>query len=243
MLCQRHRQYFYLCRSVDKKHCGSVDNSRQLGFADPALGKYQVSGDLTVASGATLTLASGVRLRTGSNYNQNIYVNGSLVGNGAAIETMGWPSWLHVQSGGHLDLTGGDVNVNGSNGYPSIDVGNGGVANLTGVMFLSGARLIYENGSSGMVKWNVLNYLLVDSNSKVSVINNDFSQGSVTVSGDPSATIYMGNNWWGTTNQNQIEAKITHHPDNPSLPLVDYAPWRTSSPLNFCIIAQWPEGR
>ena len=54
---------------------------------------------------------------------------------------------------------------------------------------------------------------------------NDLSNGTVSLTGDSSATINIENNWWGTIDQAEIEQKITHHFDDASRPWADYIPF------------------
>ena len=49
----------------------------------------------------------------------------------------------------------------------------------------------------------------------------------------------MEDNWWGTTNPVEIEAKITDCLDNPSLPCVDYEPFLDGLPAG-CVLLPLP---
>jgi len=224
---------------------GTLDNSKLLPIIDGVLGQYELSGSLTIGAGATLTLSPGVTLRAYSQY--DILIGGCLEATGATIELPNsyW-HWYYgflgteivVHNGGQLVLSGCQVT-----GPGRIMVEDGAQAELTDITFVSNAEVHYLSGSGGTVRWCTLNILSVHSSARVLVDNNDFSQGSVSVSGDAAAVVNMENNWWGTTDEAQIEGKITHHVDNPTLPWVDYMPWRVSSPLNFYVSGQHPLGR
>jgi len=84
---------------------GTLDGSRTLNPLD-GISKYQLSNDLTVASTATLTIASGVTVQF--TYGNTIIVNGTL--NASSGVTFNYisgfsTSILSVESGGHMYLT------------------------------------------------------------------------------------------------------------------------------------------
>ncbi len=66
--------------------------------------------------------------------------------------------------------------------------------------------------------------LSMNSGTTATVTQSNFTNGTVIASGDPTATINLGNNYWGTTNATQIAAKITDNSDNSSLPTVNTTP-------------------
>lgn len=196
---------------------------------------YQLVGNLFVDNGATLTLAPGVELRSDLG-GYDIYVDGRLEGTDALVGLQGYHyknnySDLYVRSGGELWLSGGTVVGNGTN--RRMYVYDGGTADLLGVTFSGHPLVQYQSGSSGTVEYCVLQDLSMHSGANVWIANNDLSDSSISVNGDASSTVYIENNWWGTTDPVAIEANVQHHPDNPNLPWADYAPWLTDEPSRF----------
>ena len=92
-------------------------------------------------------------------------------------------------------------------------------------------------GSSGILEYCRLNQLKIQSGASFSIVNNDFSYSSVVdvvkaLPGNPDDVIDMNDNWWGTTDANEIEEKIVHHPDDepPIRPWVYYEPFLQEPP-------------
>ncbi|MCY2950572.1 MAG: hypothetical protein NTU53_01175 [Planctomycetota bacterium] len=115
---------------------------------------YRVVGDLYVDYGATLTLGSGVTLRT-DNAQCNILVDGRLEGTSATIElTYGDDAnraKLLVPGGGQVSLSGGRVL-----GSAYVEVQSGGRADLADMLlgdFPVGnvSNVVYLSGSSGSI--------------------------------------------------------------------------------------------
>jgi hypothetical protein len=151
---------------------GTLDVSKTLGFIDTVLGKYVLNDKLSIASGATLTLASGVTVKADGG--RDIFVYGRLEATGATVQLLHPASDLEVRNGGQLALTGGIVLGSGH-----VKVNDGAQATLTGTTFQyysnpwygGSPQVIYESGSSGTVdncsgRWN----LTVDSDT-VTIVN------------------------------------------------------------------------
>ena len=124
------------------------------------------------------------------------------------------------------------VNLSGNGQH--IIVYSGGQANLSNCTVPSQyATIEYQAGSSGTLTnvygnngWNLLVYSI-----SVAIRNNDFSGAWVHAYGESSVAYDFEYNWWGTTDPNVIETKITHHVDDPTRPWVDYTPFLTGPPL------------
>jgi len=54
--------------------------------------------------------------------------------------------------------------------------------------------------------------------------NNNINDNDLNIYSDAAATINAPNNWWGTTNTSEVDAKIWDYYDNPSLGKINYAP-------------------
>jgi len=212
---------------------GTLNAFRTLGFIDTVLGKYKLGGNLTIASGATLTLASGVEMR-GDSSTYDILVDGRLEATDATVGLLGASgggfmgggpssySELHVRNGGQLSLNDAAVSGHGTVG---IHVQNGGLAELTGVVF-DGPGVRYEAGSAGTVtNLQGHTHFSLDSEAALEITGNDFTNITIATTGTASATIDLRGNYWGTGNPAFIEDKITHHADDPSLPWADYSDW------------------
>jgi len=200
------------------------------------------SGTILAAAGGTMSLLDGLMgkgvitvIAEGS-----IIVNDLLSIDGYS-NSFGMNSTMYGLNKTQLILYGGEVV-----GPGRILVEDGAQVDIIGLTFSDSAgstQVIYEADSSGTVQWSTIKSLSVHSDADVSVVNNDFSGGTVLVSGDPSATVNMENNWWGTIVPAEIENKITHRADDPSLPWVDYEPWRSGSLPNLFLAGQWPHSR
>ena len=109
---------------------------------------YRITGDLTIASGVTLTLGSGIELQI----TDDVEVYGRLV---VPDATVGFESSdsIRVHSGGELQLSGSTVEADNYAGF--MTVYDGGSAEISGVAFTgAGVSLSYQSGSSGVVADN-----------------------------------------------------------------------------------------
>jgi len=93
---------------------GALEGDQTLGFVDGVVGSYTLSSSLTVAAGATLSLAPGVRVAS-EHYSHHVYVDGRLEGTGASLGLLSKRSGYDQRStvlvggGGELSLSGGTV--------------------------------------------------------------------------------------------------------------------------------------
>lgn len=178
---------------------GELTGSAALGIID-GISRYRMGGPLTIEPGATLSLQPGIE-----------YENST----GASLTVFGT---LIVNS---VTFTGAYS--------PSCMVYDGATARFTDSVMTSGGMLLLAANSHGYFRFCTLRSLSVHSSTALDAVWNDLSHGAVTVSGNSSATINLQNNYWGTTDTNVIDAKITDHKDNSNLPTVAYEP--LSGPL------------
>ena len=113
-------------------------------------------------------------------------------------------------------------------GTTTIAVNSGGQLNASNSTFAL-SNLTLNAGSNAQLAVNsIANEFSINSGATISITGNNFTNISTTAnqnivaSGDPNATINLDNNYWGTTNTTQIDAKITDHNDNSNLPTVNY---------------------
>ncbi|MCK4660540.1 MAG: fibronectin type III domain-containing protein [Phycisphaerae bacterium] len=172
---------------------------------------YLLWSYLTVAEGALLTINPGVEIHSAGSSGE-IRVYGQMYADGATF------------IGGYTDIVAYD----------------GCMVNLTNCV-QDGGSVRFNTGGGGALGCNQLKSVVIYSGANPLIANNDFSQGSVSVNGDSGVWIDLENNWWGTTDPGQIEAKITDCNDNPDLPCVDYVPFLDDVPTG-CEPPEPPSG-
>jgi hypothetical protein len=204
-------------------------NASNLSYVFP--GDPTTHNALTIASGATLSVGPGVAVAILDG--QTLNDDGTLsfaAGDTVGIYTPSAPAQIVVNEGGTMTATGTTFSsLDGTTA--SVQVESGGKLTATNSTFGVNS-LNLNSGSSGQLAVNVFNtQLAINSGSTFSqagnVIGNNFSSSSASVvasGNDPSATIHLENNYWGTANATQIEAKITDHHVNSSLPTVSFSP-------------------
>ncbi len=103
-------------------------------------------------------------------------------------------------------------------------INSGSTIEATGVTF--DVRLDIGRTTFGNLDSNVfgLPRLLIEGSTFAVFTNNDFSETTVGTTGGSSQTIDLTNNYWGTTDLDEVEAKITHQVDSSFLPLVIFDP-------------------
>ena len=205
---------------------GKLLSLHQFGTG-PAL-RYVFLSGFTVAAGATLEVGP----------NASVLIASTLTDGGA----------LGFDTGDNVSLNGGVIAVNGTmsatddtftnaGGGSSIAVNSGGQLDANNSTFTL-ANLILNAGSNAQLAVNsIANEFSINSGATINITGNNFSNISnttdqnIVASGDPNATINVANNYWGTTNTTQIEAKITDNTDNSDLPMVSFSPFlSTASP-------------
>ena len=206
---------------------GTLLSLNQFGTG-PAL-QYVFSSGFTVAAGATLVVGPNV----------SVLVQSSTLTDGGA---------LTFATGDKVSLNVAVIAVNGTmsatndtftniGGGSNIAVNSGGQLNASNSTFAL-ANLILNAGSNAQLAVNsIANEFSINSGATINITGNNFSNISntanqnIVASGNPSATINLANNYWGTINTTQIAAKITDHTTNSSLPTVSYnPPLSTASP-------------
>jgi uncharacterized protein YlbG (UPF0298 family) len=213
---------------------GQFLSLNQIGANTSSL-QYVFSGGFTIASGATLSVGTNVSvLLTDS---QTITDNGTLsFANG---DVMGFDSYYgasQIVVNGTMTATG-DTFSTLSGSAASVQVKSGGQLSANNSNFTLN-NLVLNAGSNALLAVNsIANEFSINSGVTINITGNNFSNISnssnqnIVASGNPSATINLGNNYWGTTNTTQIAAKITDHTTNSSLPTVSYTPvLSTASP-------------
>ncbi len=193
--------------------------------------QYGFLAGFTIASGATLNVASGIPVFLADN--QTVTDNGTLnfglddtvnfsSGNGASV----------IAVTGTMTATGDLFNtITGSSG--SIQVDSGGLLNLVDSTY-NRSTLSYNAGSKGSL--NVVTFsgqLDIDGAAAVNISGDDFSnlgnQG-IVATGNTSAAINLTYNYWGTTSTSLIHAKILDHYSDPTiLPTVNFQPFVSNS--------------
>ncbi|HXG10201.1 MAG TPA: cohesin domain-containing protein [Gemmataceae bacterium] len=217
---------------------GQALNLDLLGTDTTVNMRYAFQGAFTVQSGAALTVGPNVRvlIRQGV----LLTINGRLTVNDAdtvAAEELGSSVTAGIVVNGTMTVSATDF-LRAPGGFPSdisrLQVNSGGLLTVTGSR-LEWESMVLNGGSSATLRFNAFaTQLAIHSAASVTISQNDFSNASATVvsSGDPNASIDLRDNYWGTTDAAQIEAKITHRPDNPvnTRPLVLFSPPLSAPP-------------
>ena len=203
-------------------------------LAGGAVASYVFPSGFTVSPGGALVVGNSV----------NMLIESTLADGGLLI----------FAPGDAVSFYGGTIAVNGTmtatadsftaTGYTcTIAVSSGGQLNATNDTFgLSSVAL--NSGSSGQLAVDVFNtQLAINSGTTASVTESNFSNGTVVASGDPTATINLTNNYWGTTTTAQIEAKITDNHVNSSLPTVNFTPFLSAASPPVPPRRSWPPAR
>jgi hypothetical protein len=139
--------------------------------------------------------------------------------------------YICVASGATLRIASG-VYVEGTYYYGGLEV------KAAGQLVAKGANLstpiTFDASGIGSVEYcKITKPITINSKSVVSVHWDDFSSGSpplLVTAGDPTASVNVANNWWGTTDPVDVAAYITDHSDYSSLPPAIYLPVLTAAP-------------
>ena len=109
---------------------------------------------------------------------------------------------------------------------------SGGQLDLRFDTSVAGDKITYLDGSSGTIDFSNLdlNEIEIHDQSTAVIRFNSFMTGMVTAVGNNANTIPFRNMFWGTTDLTEIEDRITHQVDDPSLPLVEFEPFLVSPP-------------
>jgi RHS repeat-associated protein len=242
---------------------GTLSTNVSLPVLSSGMTQYQLGANLTIAAGATLSFGAGTRFYIPRG--EVLTVNGGLV-----FDNAEWVKLDHYCSDSSIRVYGSFLatgtlfqEVNGACGNLAwMEAYNGAnftaancTFNLNRVTFNSGSTLTASltdfrgasvtlaSGVSGRLTYCQFGTTSIGNGSAVSIHENDFSAGTVAANGSASATIDLTRNWWGTNNAATIETKITHHPDNSSLPTVTYLPCLLDPPSEHLlyVVDQWPK--
>jgi hypothetical protein len=200
-----------------------------LGTQSTANQFYALPKGLTVATGAMLTIgpSASVDIRQ----DQTLAVSGQLDVIGASVSTddINFSSTTYgiaVNNGGTMVVSGSSFTRNG-NGQQnaSVQVNAGGHLTASNSTFALDS-LGLNSASNDQLAVNVFaTQVDVNSGAHLSVTGNDFSNSKVVAAGGATATINLGNNYWGSTNAAEITAnQITDHTTNSNLPTVQLNP-------------------
>lgn len=167
--------------------------------AAPNITRFQLQDDVIVEPGHTLSITRGVVVDT-PNRRFDFFVNGALVASNA---TFTGSSDVQTRRDGHTSFH--DVDFNGDE-----------------IHLLTRSRGTFEDS-----KLNA-SVLLLNSSATIHAQCNDLTGATVEARGSAFDTINLEENYWGTTDPQEIEARIYDHSDDPRLPIVDYDPFLSS---------------
>jgi hypothetical protein len=194
---------------------------------------YVFPAAFEIKSGATLFVANGVGVQINNGVTISVDAGASMTVGGASVE---YQDTNNNVSGGIA--VAGVLTDTGT----SFVKGGGGVTGFiqvdpAGQLVASNTTFGWDNlqlnaGTNDQLAANVINTALtINSGATESITGNNFSNGTVVAAplGDSTATINLTNNYWGTTTTALIEAKITDHHVNSSLPTVSFSPPLTAA--------------
>jgi Bacterial Ig-like domain (group 3) len=219
-----------------------------IGTATTANLRYVFLSNFTVGTGASMTVGPNVNVQiarptTPSSVtladngvlsfgaNDTVTLNSVYIGGGGGGTQT---AQIVVSGGGELKASGTTFAAAGDGqGVSQVVVNSGGQLQASTSTFVL-SQLNLNTGSNDTLSTDlVFGPFTINSGATINIANNDFSNigtnGLIAV-GDPSATIHLENNYWGTTISTQIDAKIDDHNDNSALPTVSYAPFLTEHP-------------
>ncbi|WP_169974595.1 FG-GAP repeat domain-containing protein [Tautonia rosea] len=211
---------------------------RSIGTDDIDDLRFVFPGNFTIANGASLAVRPSVLvlIRRGSTFT----VGGTLsVDNGGPFQVEGPVvgdsrfGSVVVAANGVMDVTDTTI-VEPSGNRAEIIVRADGSLSASGSTF-GLHRLVLENGSTASLRSNFLNRRLeVHSGANIDMIGNSIdvtNAAEVFATGPPTTEIDLRYNFWGTSVTSQIEAGITHRPDNDpaTRPLVLFQPFLSNA--------------
>ena len=209
---------------------------------------YIFTGNYTVSSDTTLTISANLSVQLLANV--TLSDNGTTTfATGDTVTFVGSSSTeqIVVGNGGALNATGVNFTHSGSNNTTDLTVNNNGEFTASNDGF-SLTTVTMGSGSVDNVQNNSFSsQIVIDSAASGTFALNDFSNiptspvnDGILATGNPSGTINLTDNYWGTTVVSQIQAKILDHTLNPTTrptivfsPLMSTRPTQTSaSPVN-----------
>ena len=212
----------------------TLTNSYPFQMEDPDIGLTGVSGNTYTASSQWIRIWGTVNGATSLGSVDGVddyYLNNRLIVSSGATLTIS--PGVDISGVNYWDLTVyGQLDATDATFSGGVDLRaeSGGQLNLSNCTFAA-YTLRYYDGSGGKVVSCNVNNIKVHDGADVDLACNNFSTGHVYIEGSPTAIVVIENNWWGTTDLGQIEAKITHHVDDPGRPWADYKPFLAGPPL------------
>jgi hypothetical protein len=141
-----------------------------------------------------------------------------------------------VGSGGLLNATGTTINESLANGGTALlTVNSHGQMTATFSSFAV-TTVTLNAGAAGTVQFDTVScQVVINSGAGFTFNQNDLtnvpgSNNGIVAVGDPTATIDLTNNYWGTTNPAQIAAKIKDHVTDSTRPTIKYQPFLAGEP-------------
>ena len=184
---------------------------------EPTLGIAFSQFQMIVDGSLTVDGAERVRIFQDADENPKIVVNGTLTATNTVL----------TENSSHS-----------SRGSTLVEVNLGGTL-IASRSLLATERLSLADAAIGSVSLTTFSTnLQLSSGVNVQMRFNDFTSGSVTAIGDSTATIDLRENWWGTTNANVIENKITHQSEDANLPVVDFGDFLLAPPIVPDLVAE-----
>jgi hypothetical protein len=227
--------------------------------------RYVFPGSFTVNAGATLAVGPNVPVLTLSAPSLTLTDNGTMTfGAGdtvtlTAVATAGSSATaqLVVGSGGLLTSSGVTFNSvvgndNGFNGTALIAVNSGGHLQASTSTFALSNLSLNNSANATLNLDTIFGVFTINSGATIHISQNDFSNlgtNDLVAVGDPNATIDLTMNYWGTTDPNQIAAKVLDHAKDSTRPTVLYSPFLNTHPAldewtgaNFAVDTNWSDG-
>ena len=210
---------------------GSVASGQTLalnaiGTASTANLRYVFDGNFTVSSGATVTVGPNVSVLIQENL--TLTDDGTLsFATGDAVALNIGTTQIVVGSGGLMTTASGDSFSGSTNYATQIVVNSGGHLQASNSSFALN-NVTLTSGSTDTIQFSSFaTQLAINGGASINISSDDLTNATVVASGNPSATIDLENNYWGTTVAPQIAAKITDYNSAPvgTRPLVLYTPF------------------
>ena len=192
---------------------------------------YVFPAAFEIRSGATLVVANGVGVQINNGVTISVDAGASMTVGGASVVYQDTNNNVGggIAVAGTLTDTGTSFGKGGGGVTAFIQVNPAGQLVATNTTF-GWDSLQLNAGTSDQLATNVVNTAFtINSGATESITGNNFSNGTVVAAGDSTATINLTNNYWGTTTTALIEAKITDHHVNSSLPTVSFSPPLTAA--------------
>ena len=225
-------------QSVALTKIGS-QNTSSLNYVFPGSFTINQGASLSVGPNVAVTIAAATvadTLTTLADNGMLSFASGDMVSFGSTQPNYYYGSQIVVGSVGMLQASGTAFRASGSSGtaYTQIVVNPGGQFSASAGTLSLGSLILNSTTTDTLGSDTFSGVLTVSSGSTLSIHGNDFSNvgsdGIVAV-GDPSTTIDMTANFWGTSSASQIQAKILDHFADPTTrPTVNFGSYLGAAP-------------